>query len=579
MDNDFVNGSERSLSKSISGDVYSEAKKWFQKIDPKNEKLNTYREGIEHSLNKVQIMGMSNAKKISHIYVSLKIYPNYRKHLSDTPKVNSVYNPDNDFNVESGSLSFNADSAIRSLGYGHIVDKEENKSKTVDKRKPLIESCDNKVEGTTKSSKLLRGREILSFVESTNTLLVLGQPGGGKTTFLKYLSLVYTGFIDTGSQIKPLLPVYIPLRDYSKQDNLTKNHEWFLNFTLCCASEVSGGQDTRLWFMDQLTKGNCLLLVDGIDELPASVSKDVLASFRSFANKYRSNKYVATCRTASYHHSLEGFKICEVDDFDHEEVISFSKHWFQDEKKLKKFLGDLEKSLVAKELCKTPLLMTMVCLMYDYNRSIPENRFELYQSCVDTLMYKWDTFREIDRCRRVTEISNSRKTYILSNIARKTLDNESIFLRKHDLCRMFSDEINLLGLEVSADELLFDMESNMGIFVEKSNDIYSFSHLTFQEFFAALSFIERGDVEKLFDLAYKSDRYREVFLLAVERIHSPDKLAVTLAARVKYDYINAGVGSTYHCSILHDMLLSQAVFTKKIRELLKMVHLDLIMYS
>lgn len=64
-------------------------------------------------------------------------------------------------------------------------------------------------------------------------------------------------------------------------------------------------------------------------------------------------------------------------------------------------------------------------------------------------------------------------------------------------------------------------------------------------------------------------------MLAVEKMYSPDKVALMLAARVKHDYINNGLGSIYHCSIIHELLLSQAVFTKKIKELLKIAHLEL----
>ncbi len=577
MTSNFVDGSEKSFSKNITGDIYVSTKKWFAKIDPGETKLTSYREGIEHVLNRIQIMGMASERKITHVYVSLKFHTTYRKSTCPAPPKEHVYVEDGTFSVGQNGVSFDTDNAIKGLGYGHIVEKKTKRNKEKPQRMLLKRGEVQKQ--AEENAQVLHGKEVISFIDSNEAIVVLGQPGGGKTTFLKYLALAYTGFLPANTEVSAKIPIFIPLRDYAKEGDISKTAEWFLNFAARCATEISSTTNIEIWIADQLEKGNCLILVDGIDEVPTDILPNLIGAFTSFTNRYRKNKFVATCRTASYNLSLEGFKVCEVDDFDKNDLIYFSQQWFgEDEANRAHFINDLEKSEVAQELCKTPLLTTMMCLMYEYNRRISENRYELYESCADALMYKWDTFRSIDRSRRVDGISNTRKRYLLSNIARQTFDAESIFISKENLLSMLDAEIKNIEAVVEPEDMLYDFESNMGIFVERSHGIYCFSHLTFHEFFTALSYLERNESEKLLDRTFDNPRYREVFLLAMEKLYSPDQIAVILAGRIKYTYLSNGKSSRYIYSLLNDLLLSQSLIGKNVRRLLKEVLAELSMY-
>lgn len=572
MANEILVNAGKTLSSNITSDLYASAKKWFKKLDPTGEKLNHYHKGIEQALNKIQIMGMSGPKKITHIYISLKFFQDYRKAVTSIPDQDFTFDADNTFSIGSDGLSFDADKEIKSLGYGHIVDNAKKKqAKTFESKKPS-----KKLKNKKEALKTLHGVEVFSFIDKHNHLLILGQPGGGKTTFLKYLALVYTGHLLVDKEIDGLIPIYIPLRNYSKERDITRSAEWFLRFAIKCASEISSLSDENLWIEDQLLKGNCLILADGIDEVPDNILPDMMGAFLAFSNKYGHNKYVTTCRSASYQYSLEGFNICEIDDFNQEDINSFVCQWFGDEdKKISQFLNDIKKSNLARDLCKTPLLTTMMCLMYEYNRRIPENRYELYESCIDALMYKWDTFRAIDRSKRIISIPNMRKKYILSNIARLTFDSESIYIRKNHLLSLLLSELQNLDIDQNPEDVLYDIEANMGLIVERTHGIYCFSHLTFHEFFVAISYTEKNELELLLDKTFEKPRYKEVFLLAMEKLNSPDKIAVTLAGRIKYTFLNNESSSRYHKEILQDLLLSQAVISKNVRRLLKEVLVEL----
>jgi predicted NACHT family NTPase len=70
--------------------------------------------------------------------------------------------------------------------------------------------------------------------------------------------------------------------------------------------------------------------------------------------------------------------------------------------------------------------------------------------------------------------------------------------------------------EIDGEAILKAMESRHGILVERTHRVYSFSHLTFQEYFAAkfiASNTAKGSVENLVQKHCADVRWREVFLL------------------------------------------------------------------
>lgn len=154
----------------------------------------------------------------------------------------------------------------------------------------------------------------------------------------------------------------------------------------------------------------CLILLDGIDEADPAVAGVVMQSITAFAVKYRGNKFIATCRSAAFDYSSEGFKICEIDDFNEDDVAVFVGQWFLfDQSKKADLLAHIKGSKPAMDLCKTPLLLTMLCILYEYNQTIPQNRSELYQTCVDALFFRWDSFRYITRPSLTQGLTVSRK--------------------------------------------------------------------------------------------------------------------------------------------------------------------------
>jgi|JI91814CRNA_FD_contig_123_50727_length_3143_multi_4_in_0_out_2_2 predicted NACHT family NTPase len=377
----------------------------------------------------------------------------------------------------------------------------------------------------------------LKAVEQYDKLMVLGKPGAGKTTFLKSLALQCSGDqLHSG-----LVPIFITLKDFG--DN-PKNHA-LLDYIIERLSyyEIESEEIKLL-----LKQGKMIVLLDGLDEVKEERNKYVLAEITKFSDRYDKNRFVMTCRIAAREYTFEKFTEVEVADFDQEQIDTFVKNWFQcskkekkeeKEEKAKKFRRNLDNQPRIKELATNPLLLTLLCLVFeDKGEFVSRNRYDVYQEAINTLLGKWDASRAIDRENVYKNLSLGDKRDLLSYIALRTFEERNYFLRKIDLVNLISNYIrnfpdaksNPEQLELDSELVLKSIEVQHGLLVERARNIYSFSHLTFLEYFTARRIATLPDPDTLKDALSKlvshitDKRWREVFLLAVVPLRPADYL-------------------------------------------------------
>lgn len=135
-----------------------------------------------------------------------------------------------------------------------------------------------------------------AFDQKEKHIIILGQPGAGKSTLLDYLILVFSGNINhpLRSRLRNPLPIFVRLRDLGKSDS----NQTLL--TLIESPENVGLKNIPSgYFERQLKGGNCIVLLDGLDEvLDEESHKKAVKEIQSFANEYPENWIVATCRVA-----------------------------------------------------------------------------------------------------------------------------------------------------------------------------------------------------------------------------------------------------------------------------------------
>ena len=223
-------------------------------------------------------------------------------------------------------------------------------------------------------------------------------------------------------------------------------------------------------------------------------------------------------------------------DFDEEQIQVFVTKWFQSKNpaKAQKFMEKLAKNEPIQELASNPLLLTLLCLVFGKLPNFPHNRAELYEEGVDILLKNWDGERDIERDQLYKNLSAKRKEDLLSLIALETFKQGNYFFKKKVAETYIAQFIENLpdaksdpeALRLDSEDVLRSIEANHGLLVTRAKGIYSFSHLTFQEYFATRKLTLNPTTETLRELVshLTEKRWREVILLAVEMLEDATEL-------------------------------------------------------
>ena len=370
----------------------------------------------------------------------------------------------------------------------------------------------------------------LEAVDEIQKLVVLGKPGAGKTTFMKYLAMSCLG----GRFHGELLPIFVTLKAYAEE----RGQPSLENYILTEFQKREVGLDVVKRF---LREGRALILLDGLDEVKKEDDCRVKQDIDQFSRDWLKNRFAITCRIAAREYQFERFTEVEVADFDDGQIETFVNNWFRerDESKAKRLLERLKGNEPVKELANNPLLLTLLCLVFGERNDFPPKRSELYKEGLEVLMKKWDAKRNIEREMIYKHLSPQNKEDMLGQIAFNTFVNGEYFFRQEDLQRQIKDYICNLpetsddpeALRLDSEVVLKAIEHHHGLLVERARNIYSFSHLTFQEYFAAKA-IERGQQLEILVQNISNPRWKEVFYLTAEMLWRSDNLVKMMKERI-----------------------------------------------
>lgn len=373
-------------------------------------------------------------------------------------------------------------------------------------------------------------------------LLVLGKPGSGKTTFLKHLAIE----CNTGNFQADLVPIFIGLKRFADRARPTGNFDLF-NYI---SQELQSCDVADVDIESLLNRGLALILLDGLDEVSEQDSEAVRQQVTWLSERYYKNRFGITCRTQAQKHRFENFAYVEVADFNQEQIEAFAKKWFVVFARISKqeglarateFIGKLKQpeNKRVRELAATPILLSLMCLVFNDLEDFPTNRTKLYEQGVNILLTRWDNSRGIQRDKVDSNLSLEHKLELLKQIAAITFEKNLYFFEQSEVELYIADYLRNLPnaqtdqtiLQRDSKMVLQSIEAQHGLLIERTHNIYSFSHLTFQEYFAAKWFVDLADWQNLVSHVTDS-HWREVFLLAVGMMKSADELLLLIRQKI-----------------------------------------------
>ncbi|MGG6237339.1 NACHT domain-containing protein [Nodosilinea sp. AN01ver1] len=386
----------------------------------------------------------------------------------------------------------------------------------------------------------------LQAVEEHGQLMILGKPGAGKTTFMKRLAIL----CNRGKFQPHWVPIFVTLKDYAEAPVKPTLQIYMQTQWQSCGVKEADALATIL------TSGKALVLLDGLDEVQSTDHDRVLQDIKTFVNQFRDCQCVITCRIAAQEYTFEQFTEVEVADFDQKQIADFATKWFSakhDPQKATIFIQRLKDNEPIQELATNPLLLTLLCLIFGEAADFPANRAELYKEGLDVLLKKWDGKRNIERDQVYKKLSLKRKEDLLSQLAFETFERGDYFFRQataeqHIICYIrnlpgASDDDEVLQLDSEA--VLKSIQAQHGILVERAKGIYSFSHLTFQEYFTAQYIISPtaslNQALQNLTTHITQKRYREIFLLTAGMLPEANTLLLLLKRQIDQLIVDSSI--------------------------------------
>ena len=131
---------------------------------------------------------------------------------------------------------------------------------------------------------------------------------------------------------------------------------------------------------------------------------------------------------------------------------------------------------------------------------------------------------------------------MFSKIAAITFEKGAYFIKQEELENYIADFIRNLHnvkeetLQPDSEDILKGIAAHHGIFVERAKGIYSFAHLTFQEYFTAKYIVDnatKGTLRNLVENHLLDDGWREVFLLTAELLPESDDFLAMMRKYIK----------------------------------------------
>ncbi|OLU02969.1 hypothetical protein BVK86_11700 [Pseudomonas reinekei] len=385
--------------------------------------------------------------------------------------------------------------------------------------------------------------------------VILGDPGSGKSTLLAFLALA--GISDglqsrCGYLVDGRLTIVVTLRRYADELKINKDLSILEYVRKVAEADFNLSGLTPEFYEYYLESGQAVILFDGLDELPGYHFKNIVRHrVESFTSNFPGNTIILSSRIVGYEaesrfdDSYSHFRVAKLKI---EEIKKFISDWYsvrvEDSNERDRNANDLIKVIVSPEsdsiraLARNPLLLTIVALVHRIDAVLPDQRVVLYQKCTETLLNTWYKAKRNDEevvKGRIEQRNRVRVESIAYWMHTKSIGAQGRSVAEHkELLVFLTDHIKQYETlkdsddhaEDQAEAFLSFIKNSAGLLVEAGDGLYSFIHLTFQEYLCAtylLAFGETRGAQSIWDElhgALQNPRWREVVRLLVASLKS-----------------------------------------------------------
>ena len=381
--------------------------------------------------------------------------------------------------------------------------------------------------------------------------LIVGEPGAGKSTLLRWLVVTFAaGHQREADRLGPQadadrLPLLVELGRLPEvylQANSREMPNW-KTFLPAHLTKQSAFEGIPALFLEQaLAAGRCLLLCDGLDEIAdLSARRRIADSLADYARS-SANRLVLSSRPAGVSGS-EGalgsrFQRLTIQRFAPEDVrrfFGFLCAQYEEltpaerAKEADALYAAVQAAPKTLELATTPLLATLLLLLWNENGYLPERRVELYERCCQMLIESWEAQHDVAYTGVLAEIGWERHLRLLAPLAYAIhYAGQRTDAPASELIPILAQAMQTEGLAtpasatLEAEKFLRTLSLRSGLLQFLGSDRYGFPHLTFQEYLTARHIAAQPDPDYIDTVMVHLHKawWREVHLLVIGHLGS-----------------------------------------------------------
>ncbi len=395
-------------------------------------------------------------------------------------------------------------------------------------------------------------RTALEDAISQRKLVVIGEPGAGKSTFLRRVAFELCRTIRNTrpAEAAPFLapddrrfPLLIRIGDLaklltgdSKNAKPDRSPDWIPYFLAQQSQEFKWGLSYK-FFESKLTApgdGGCLILIDGLDEAPDRRTRERIARiFEQATRTFHHCDFLVTTRPLSYEGDaiLAGFHPLRIGALETPEKLTFLHHFARalalspaESEKFHRELGDaIEHRFEIREMAANPVMLTALAVLQHNDQRLPEHRVQLYESVLNWLAAarehkdgRPDAKRCLETMRRLALHMQDAPQGRLVQINRRTA------------AEFLAAEFG--SADIEEQESLLERETEDSGIISAIGADLKFWHLSFQEYLAAREISSLPDHKQIERVVATGKLYRPEWretmrlLGAVLRLQGEEKI-------------------------------------------------------
>lgn len=400
------------------------------------------------------------------------------------------------------------------------------------------------------------------FNETDKHIVILGEAGAGKSTSMKMIAKKMLTKEDYLDDYK--FPLIVQFREIGMPTEYHSENRYhltkYLQNELALFISLTNDNDERevplqiikkivYSYIDSL---NCLLILDGFDEIPFWQQKNVISEIDQLSQSLNHSRIILTLRTANFNFFPINFRKFELSPLKPLQILNFSKKWLGDNKGAQ-FYDKAMKSPFRDTISK-PLILTYLINLYKVNENIPELPNSLFQQILDILLFKWDKGRTINRPSKFENFEYDNKSEFLSHLAFKLLSKNLTNFSNSDLERIYTIIQEFFPyLPKNPTDVITEIREHSGIIIKMAFDTFTFPHKSLQEYLAGKFIAGYNPLDEIMDevlnMPYEA-------AIATNKASNPTNFLITITENLK----NKSLDSKNYLDIYIKRLLEHKSF-------------------